>query len=137
MKNQAKLKNLSAYQDYTIDLTTEQATSNNNVYLIDKRLLDELLSKVVNGSLEDIKQDLHNQVSIAHNKENLFERLDNYIYLDKIVQMVNPVIDGPTLGEAIDMIANGKDLRNVKDYNDHPKRQSSALIANRKIDMNE
>lgn len=89
MKNTTK--NLSVYQNNTIDITTVNATSENKVYLVDKRLVDFLLAKVAIGSLDDIKNDIITEVHQSITKEELFTKLDNYIYLDKVLQLVNPV----------------------------------------------
>ena len=93
--------------DKAINLTTVNATVESPVYLIDKRLLDEMLSKVTKGSIEDIKTDLHKTIDMSATKESLFTNLDNYIYLDKIVQMLEPLSYNPddnNIGMAADMV---------------------------------
>lgn len=71
-----------------INLTTAQPSNDNKVYIIDKRLLDELLNKVTNGSLSDMKEDIILQVKVAKDKDDIFKRLDDYIYLNNIVDML-------------------------------------------------
>lgn len=72
----------------SVDLTTEEVNSNNKAFVIDKRLLDVLLSKVIKGDLDDLKRDLSTIVAHADSKQDLFNKLDEYLYLDKIVQAV-------------------------------------------------
>jgi len=88
-----------------IDLTTVEPSDNNKCYLVDKRLLDKLISRVTNGKLDDIKRDIIIQVESSDTKNDLFERLDEYIYLDKVINLL-PKEEILSVGEAIDAVAN-------------------------------
>lgn len=69
-------------------MTVATINSDNKGYLVDKRLVDYLLSKITKGSLEDIKDDLRNIITVASDKETLFAKLDDYLYLDKVIQLL-------------------------------------------------
>lgn len=70
----------------SIDITIEQVSSNNKAYLVDKRLVDILLAKTKQGNLEDLKNELGTLIDSATSKEDIFAKLDDYIYMDKVVQ---------------------------------------------------
>ena len=75
-----------------VDLTLEddsKINTENPVYLIDKRLLDTLLAKVTLVNLEYLKEKLIKEVTDSITKEEIFKRLDDFIYLDKIVNHPN------------------------------------------------
>lgn len=83
-------------RDTVIDISTIKATNENPCYVIDKRLLNELLSKVTKGDLDDIKQDIFDITKRSNSKDELFSRLDNYIYLNNIIQLVEQSNDTST-----------------------------------------
>lgn len=93
----------------TINLTTTLVDDKNKAYLVDKRLLDNLLSRITNGTFDSIKLDIKQQIDIAKDKVDLFKRLDEYIYMDTIVNKLvelEPKVE-LSVGEAIDAVANG------------------------------
>lgn len=95
-------------RDKVVNLTTIDATIDNPIYLIDKRLLDELLSKITIGSLDNIKEQLHFEIDSSATKEQVFDRLDRYIYLDKIAQMLPAKeVDKDEINHAISAVASG------------------------------
>lgn len=69
-------------------MTVTTVNSDNKAYIVDKRLVDHLLSKLTKGTLEDIKDDLRGIITVASNKETLFAKLDDYLYLDKVIQLL-------------------------------------------------
>lgn len=72
----------------SVDLTTVEVNSDNKAFIIDRRLLDVLLSKVTQGNLDDLKRDISTIVDHADTKQDLFAKLDEYLYLDRIIQTV-------------------------------------------------
>lgn len=74
-----------------VDLTTVEPTTYNKSYLVDKRLLDKLLFKIVPATLDEIKADLSLEIGCAKSKEQLFTNLDEYIYLNKIANLVSSI----------------------------------------------
>jgi len=102
----------------TVDLTTVEPNQDDKCYLIDKRLLDTLLSKVTKGDLQDIKDDLTIRISTSKDKEELFARMDDYIYLDKIVNLastINEIHISKSVGKiALDEISTKPDYHHSK-----------------------
>lgn len=72
-----------------INLTTEAITSDNQAYVIDKRLLDTLLARTRYASLEMHKDDVRNIVDNAKSYDELAEGLDNFLYMNKVLNHPN------------------------------------------------
>ena len=88
----------------TVDLTTIPVNTDNKCYVIDQRLLDTLLKRVTKGTLTEIKDELIASIKYAETKKDMFNELDNYIYLDKIVQMCTTIEHEPALEPALEPV---------------------------------
>lgn len=76
----------NANANNAIDITVEPIDNiNNHAYLVDKRLVDILLAKTSSASLMDIKADLITVIDNSVNKDDMFKGLDDYIYLNKVI----------------------------------------------------
>lgn len=75
-------QNFNTYN--TIDLTTAKASSEEPCYTIDARLLNTLLKRVTEGSVDDIKRNMIAHITHASTKEEIFENVSEYIYLNEI-----------------------------------------------------
>jgi len=72
----------------SVNLLTTEPTKDDKAYLVDKRLVDFLVDKVRLGSLDDIKNDIRSRVNVCETKEELFKELDNYIYIDRVINLL-------------------------------------------------
>lgn len=75
-------------QAQVLDITTD-ASKEQVQYLIDKRLLDILLANVQTASLDDIKLDMKYIIDCVDDKQTLFNKIDDYIYKNNIINSVN------------------------------------------------
>lgn len=75
-----------------VDLTTEHDSNikdSNPVYLIDKRLLNSLLTRVKDTTFPELQAELVIEVQSAKDKDDMFNKVDEFIYMNSIINHVN------------------------------------------------
>lgn len=101
MKNQPKQAEVIIHQ-FINDITTIESTKESPAYLVDKRLINSLLSKITKGNLYDIKNDLNTIIRNAKDKNEMFQALDEYIYLNKVIEKIEEVKINETIDKTVD-----------------------------------
>ena len=91
--NTKELNPFSSYlvKENTINLTTVEIDRENKGYLVDKKLIDILLSKLVAVDFDTFKKNLLADLSYAENLEELTTKFENGIYIESIIQKIQKI----------------------------------------------
>lgn len=94
--NTKELNPFSSYlvKENTINLTTVEIDRENKGYLVDKKLIDILLSQLVAVDFDTFKKNLLTDLSYAQNLEELTTKFENGIYIESIIQKIQKRDEG-------------------------------------------
>lgn len=95
--NNTEINSLSSYsvRENTVNLTTINIDSRNKGYLVDQKLIDILLAQLVPVSFSAFKDKLLLDLASASNLEELTAKFNDGVYIQTIVEKLNPIIDEP------------------------------------------
>lgn len=74
----------------TVDARTVPTTSETPSYLVDKRLIDFLISQALNVSLDEVKQQAKNMIDQAPDVATMAKDLEEFFYINKVLTMLEP-----------------------------------------------
>jgi len=95
--NNTEINSLFSYsvRENTVNLTTINIDSRNKGYLVDQKLIDILLSQLVPVSFSAFRDKLLLDLASASNLEELTAKFNDGVYIQTIVEKLNPIIDEP------------------------------------------
>jgi hypothetical protein len=93
--NNTEINSLFSYsvRENTVNLTTINIDSRNKGYLVDQKLIDILLAQLVPVSFQAFKDKLLMDLSYAESLECLTAIFNDGVYIQTIVEKLNPIVE--------------------------------------------
>jgi hypothetical protein len=102
--NNTEINLLSSYsvRENTVNLTTINIDSRNKGYLVDQKLIDILLAQLVPVSFNEFRDNLLLDLASASNLEELTSKFNDGVYIQTIVEKINPFVEPVASEEGLD-----------------------------------